>query len=75
MPNMYAFIIFKVMKPVAAAIDALLSEKNAFLGIVLPVLYALRRRLVAIGEEAKSQNNLLFCYPLVEAIIEGIDTR
>lgn len=63
------------MKPVAAAIDALKSEKNAFLGILLPVLHALSRRLVYFRDQASNQDLLVICYPLLEAVIEGIDKR
>jgi len=65
----------KVMKPVAAAIDALRSEKNAFLGILLPVLHALSRRLILFREQANSQDLLVLCYPLLEAVIDGIERR
>lgn len=63
------------MKPVAAAIDALCSEKNAFMGILLPVLHALRRRLTYFKDQVNNQDLLVVCYPLLEAIIEGIDKR
>lgn len=63
------------MKPVAAAIDALRSEKNAFLGILLPVLHALSRRLIYFRDQANNQDLLVLCFPLLESVIEGIEKR
>ncbi|UYV68193.1 hypothetical protein LAZ67_5003332 [Cordylochernes scorpioides] len=57
--------------PVAEALDILQSETNAYYGIVLPGLLALRRKLLKI----EKKNNFSFCNPLVKAYRESVEKR
>lgn len=57
------------MKPVARAIEMLQSEKNAYMGWLLPTLQELMNKL------EKAQKSSVHCKSLASAIIEGIRNR
>ncbi|XP_054713773.1 uncharacterized protein LOC129223233 [Uloborus diversus] len=65
----------KVLRPVAAAMDTLLAESNAFTGVFLPVIHALSRRLTHFRDQASNQDLLVVCYPLLEAVIDSLSKR
>ncbi|UYV77348.1 hypothetical protein LAZ67_15000596 [Cordylochernes scorpioides] len=57
--------------PVAEALDIMQSETNAYYGIVLPCLLALRKKFLKI----EKKNNFSFCNPLVKAYRESVEKR
>ncbi|KYN17841.1 hypothetical protein ALC57_09880 [Trachymyrmex cornetzi] len=57
--------------PVAEALDIMQGENNMYFGIVLPCLFALRKKLKTI----KRKNNLTYCKTLIETYINSVETR
>ena len=57
------------MGPFANTLDLLQSEEKGFMGYLLPSLYGLRSKLVQI------QDRSIYCDPLAQALITGIDKR
>jgi hypothetical protein len=60
----------QVMRPFANALDHLQAEKTAYMGVLLPTLHSLRRKLVELRS-----SDLQVCEPLVAALIDGLDNR
>ncbi len=60
----------KVMEPVAIALDKLQGEEQAYLGCLLPTVAVTLMRL----EDARTRH-LMFCDPLVRALLDGIRKR
>lgn len=58
------------MKPLCTALDILQGDKHMFVGYVLPTLSVLARRI-----EYEAMKGLLFCGPLVSAVLDGIQER
>lgn len=56
------------MKPIAKAIDLLQGEQNCFLGLVIPVIKQIK-------ESLNNLTSFIYCEPLKEAIIDGINKR
>lgn len=54
-----------VMKPVVSSLDKLQSEKEAYMGVLLPTLYVLRSRL-----EAMRTKNLKYAQPLLDYLLD-----
>jgi hypothetical protein len=61
----------QVMEPVAACLDKLQGEENAYMGILLPSLHIVKCRL----ERERDSGNLQHAIPLVEALLKGLNTR
>lgn len=59
-----------IMEPIATSLDFLQGEKAMYLGFTLPVLHALKKKMLL-----REKNNLLFCKPLVQCILTSIDKR
>ena len=57
------------MKPVVKAIDILQSEKNVYMGWLLPTLYELQSKM------EKVRRSTHYCKALASAIIDGINER
>ncbi|XP_054711079.1 uncharacterized protein LOC129220674 [Uloborus diversus] len=57
--------------PVAEALDIMQSESNAYYGIALPCLLALRKKLLKI----EKKNNFSFCSPLIKTYRESVGKR
>jgi hypothetical protein len=60
----------EVMAPVATALDRVQQEKQAYLGVLLPIL----ANVVMILKESQNKS-LLFCRPLVDALMDGMNKR
>ncbi|XP_011875029.1 PREDICTED: uncharacterized protein LOC105565991 [Vollenhovia emeryi] len=56
--------------PVAEALNIMQSENNTYYGIVLPCLFALRRKLKKIEKK-----KLTYCKSLIETYIESVERR
>ncbi|XDV31582.1 hypothetical protein PO909_002569 [Leuciscus waleckii] len=63
--------IFKVMAPLAKALDVLQSDKMAYTGVLVPTISILLNRM----EQMKHEANMHHCNPLVDAIINGVKRR
>lgn len=59
-----------VMQCLASLLDNL-QQTNSYFGILLPSLHATKQNLV----DLKSNNSVKYCKPLIEAILDGINTR
>lgn len=59
-----------VMRPIAAALDKLQAEEQAYLGCMLPIL-----ALTVLSLREARDNNLQFCLPLVEVLQWSIERR
>ena len=57
------------MKPITKALGILQSEKNAYMGWLLPILYEL------LSKMEKVKQSTPYCKVLSSAIIDGIKTR
>lgn len=57
--------------PVAEALDIMQSETNAYYGMVLPCVLALRKKLMKI----EKKSNFSYCSPLIKAYIESVEKR
>ena len=57
------------MEPLARALDILQSDKNLYIGYLLPTLVSLLNRLQSLKPSLKHAG------PLVEALLTGIDRR
>ena len=55
----------EVMSPLAQALNLLQGEHNMYMGFLLPTLTALKQKLI----------KLTMCRPLLEAVIQGMQTR
>ena len=60
-----------VTEPVATAIDVMEGEEHAYLGCVLPTVV----RTATLLEDALLTRPLIYCGPLVRALLEGIRER
>ena len=58
-----------VMKPMAAALNILQSETNAYMGWLLPTIYILEEKLVNMESSAK------VCLPLLHCLQHGLKKR
>ncbi|XP_024869181.1 uncharacterized protein LOC112452944, partial [Temnothorax curvispinosus] len=56
--------------PVAEALDILQGENNVYYGIVLPCLFALRKKLQVLQNK-----ELKYCRPLSDALLESVERR
>lgn len=63
--------IFKVMAPLAKALDVLQSDKIAYTGVLVPTISVLLNRM----EQMKHEANMHHYNPLVDAIINGVKRR
>lgn len=61
-----------VMKPLAGLLDHL-QQSDCYFGMLLPSLYATKQQLM----DLKSDNNnpVKYCKPLIESVLDGIDSR
>lgn len=57
--------------PLAEALDIMQSETNAYYGMALPCLLALRKKLLKI----EKKNNFSFCSPLIKVYRESVEKR
>ncbi|KAF2890669.1 hypothetical protein ILUMI_15505 [Ignelater luminosus] len=60
----------RVMCPLSTALDILQGEKGMYMGYLLPVLYSLKDKL-----DAQIMKSLIYCKPLVQVLLEGIEYR
>ena len=58
-----------VMKPVANALGILQTEKNCYLGILLPTLISLRNKVNQVKDQVR------YATPLISAVLDGIESR
>lgn len=70
-PAELAFIaeFVQAMQPLASALDIMQSELKCFMGILLPTIICLKKKLSAIKQSAKH------VVPLIDALLQGIDDR
>ncbi|XP_069381916.1 uncharacterized protein [Paralichthys olivaceus] len=61
----------QVMAPLAKALDVLQSDRMAYTGVLVPTISILVEKM----ERMKHETNLHHCYPLVDAIINGVKQR
>jgi hypothetical protein len=64
----------RVMNPVAASLDKLQSEKQMYMGYLLPTLTILKQRLLVL-QNAVGNEGLRFCVPLAKSLLLGVETR
>ncbi|KAF2894837.1 hypothetical protein ILUMI_11338 [Ignelater luminosus] len=60
----------QVMCPLSTALDILQGEKEMYMGYLLPALYSLKDKL-----DAQIMKSLIYCKPLVQVLLEGIEYR
>jgi hypothetical protein len=59
----------RVMKPFAQGLDILQGENNCYMGVLLPVLATVKKKLVSLTSSLK------ICKPLTTALLAGIEKR
>lgn len=59
----------QVMQPSASALDILQSEQRCFMGILLPTIICLKKKLFKVRQSVK------LVVPLVDALLKGIEAR
>ncbi|XP_060846553.1 uncharacterized protein LOC132926230 [Rhopalosiphum padi] len=59
---------FKILQPLAVALDKLQGEKRSFLGYVVPTIIVLRRLLI-------QSTHLIYCKPLSLCLIVSLEKR
>lgn len=63
------------MKPIAVALDVIQGEMQAYLGCLIPIITAVKRKLVALKGNLPGQAKLKYADPVVDALIAALDKR
>uniref|UniRef100_T1J466 HAT C-terminal dimerisation domain-containing protein n=1 Tax=Strigamia maritima TaxID=126957 RepID=T1J466_STRMM len=66
-----------IMNNIAIALDIMQGEKECFLDMLLPTILTVQNRLRAMQNESEESEDdkLVYCNPLVDALLEGLDKR